>query len=93
MEGPMSKKTNEPPKRANHNGDIKFLNPTSPPVVARSISNKEMGGPSARRPNLDKPSPTATACLKMETSRLHLIFVTPATLTVSQTMCLQVISV
>jgi hypothetical protein len=24
MEGPMSKKTNEPPKRANHKGNIKF---------------------------------------------------------------------
>jgi hypothetical protein len=27
MEGPMSKKTNEPPKRANYKGNIKFLNP------------------------------------------------------------------
>jgi hypothetical protein len=27
MEGPMSKKTNEPPKRANHKGNIKFLEP------------------------------------------------------------------
>jgi hypothetical protein len=53
--------------------DIKFSNPTSPPVVARRISNKERGGPPARRPNLHKPSPTATACLKMEISRLHLI--------------------
>jgi len=26
MEGPTSKKTNEPPKRANHKGNIKFLN-------------------------------------------------------------------
>jgi hypothetical protein len=25
MEGPTSKKTNEPPKRANHKGNIKFL--------------------------------------------------------------------
>jgi hypothetical protein len=25
MEGLMSKKTNEPPKRANHKGNIKFL--------------------------------------------------------------------
>jgi len=29
MEGPMSKKTNEPPKRANHKGNIKFLDPFS----------------------------------------------------------------
>jgi hypothetical protein len=27
MEGPTSKKTKELPKRANHKGDIKFLNP------------------------------------------------------------------
>jgi hypothetical protein len=27
MEGPMSKKTKEPPKRANHKGNIKFPNP------------------------------------------------------------------
>jgi len=27
MEGPTSKKTNEPPKRANHKGNIKFPNP------------------------------------------------------------------
>jgi hypothetical protein len=27
MEGPMSKKTNESPKRANHKGNSKFPNP------------------------------------------------------------------
>jgi len=27
MEGPMSKKTKEPPKRVNHKGNIKFPNP------------------------------------------------------------------
>jgi hypothetical protein len=27
MEGPMSKKTKEPTKRTNHDGNIKFLNP------------------------------------------------------------------
>jgi hypothetical protein len=27
MEGPTSKKTNEPPKKANYKGNIKFLNP------------------------------------------------------------------
>jgi hypothetical protein len=27
MEGPMSKKTNEPPKRVNYKGNIEFLNP------------------------------------------------------------------
>jgi hypothetical protein len=38
MEGPTSKKTKEPPKRANHEGNIQFLNP---PPVMKSISNKE----------------------------------------------------
>ncbi len=27
MEGPMSKKTKEPPKKVNHKGNIKFSNP------------------------------------------------------------------
>ncbi len=27
MEGPIPKKANEPPKRVNHNGNIKFPNP------------------------------------------------------------------
>jgi hypothetical protein len=27
MEGPKSKRTNEPPKKANHKGNIKFPNP------------------------------------------------------------------
>jgi hypothetical protein len=43
MEGPTFKKTNEPPKRANHKGNIKFPNPLS--HVTRSISNKERGLP------------------------------------------------
>jgi hypothetical protein len=33
MEGPTSKKTKESPKKANHKGNIKFLNPS----IARSI--------------------------------------------------------
>jgi hypothetical protein len=37
MEGPMSKKTKKPPKKANHKGNIKFLNL----LVARSISHKK----------------------------------------------------
>jgi len=51
MEGPTSKKTNEPPKREN---------------LKRNISNKERGGPPERTPNLDEPSPTTPACLKIE---------------------------
>jgi hypothetical protein len=38
MEGPTSKKTNEPPKKVNHNGNIKFLNTTP---MGRNISTKE----------------------------------------------------
>jgi hypothetical protein len=51
MEGPTSKKTDEPPKRENHK---------------RNIWNKERGGPPERTPNLDKPSPTTPSCLKIE---------------------------
>jgi hypothetical protein len=54
MEEPTSKKTNEPHKRVNHKGNIKFSNPLQ---ATRSISNKERGGPPERRPSLDKPSP------------------------------------
>ncbi len=39
MAGPTFKKTNEPPKKANHKRNIKFLNPLQ--LVATSISNKE----------------------------------------------------
>jgi hypothetical protein len=49
MEEPTSKKTNEPHKRANHKGNIKFSNPLQ---ATRSISNKERGGPSKRRGGL-----------------------------------------
>jgi hypothetical protein len=38
MEGPMSKKTKESPKRVNHKGNHQV--PEHPPV-ARKISNKE----------------------------------------------------
>jgi hypothetical protein len=50
MEGPNSKKTKEPPKRANHKANIKFPTP-----LARSISNKVMGGLPERRPSLEEP--------------------------------------
>jgi hypothetical protein len=63
MEGPTSKKTNEPPKRLNPQGEHQVPGPTS---VARSRSNNERGGPSEMRPGLEKPSPTATAHLKIE---------------------------
>jgi hypothetical protein len=39
MEGPTSKKMKEPPKRANHKGNVKFPNPRKPPPVMRSIIN------------------------------------------------------
>jgi hypothetical protein len=42
MEGPMSKTTKKPPKKPNHKGNIKFLNPS----CHKKISNKERGGTS-----------------------------------------------
>jgi hypothetical protein len=41
MEGPTSRKTNEPPKRASHKGKHQVLEPLP---VTRSISNKERRG-------------------------------------------------
>jgi hypothetical protein len=78
MEGPTLKKTNEPPKRANQKGNIKFLNP---PLVARNISHNERGRPPERRPSLHKPSPTATTHLKIETVSAHY--------NITDTICLQ----
>jgi hypothetical protein len=70
MEGPTSKRTNEPPLvgRADHKGNIEFSNP---PLIMRRISTKEMGGPPERTPSLDKPSPIATACFKIENAIAH----------------------
>jgi hypothetical protein len=64
MKGSMSKKTKDPPKRPNRKGNIKFSNPS----VARSISNKERGGPPEKMLCLEEPSPTATAHLEIETT-------------------------
>jgi len=58
MEGPMSKKTKEPLRKANHKGEHQVLKPSH---VMRSILNKERGGPPARTLSLEKPSPTAIA--------------------------------
>jgi hypothetical protein len=41
MEGPTFKNTKEPPMRANHKGNIKFLNPV---LLPRSTSNNERRG-------------------------------------------------
>jgi hypothetical protein len=41
MEGPMFKKTNEPPKRGESQGEHQVPEPL---LVARSLSNKERGG-------------------------------------------------
>jgi hypothetical protein len=70
MEGPTSKKTNEPRKRPNQQGEHQVHGPT--PLV-RSRSNNERGGPSEMRPRLEKPSPTATAHLKIETACRHIV--------------------
>jgi hypothetical protein len=37
----------------------------------RSISTKEKEGPPKRTPSLDKPSPIAIACLKIEIAYAH----------------------
>jgi hypothetical protein len=41
MEGPMSKKTKEPSKRANHKENIKFLNPL---LLQEAYQGREGGG-------------------------------------------------
>jgi len=63
MEGPMCKKINEPPKRASHKGNIKFL---KPPPFTKNISNKERGELIERMFSLDEPSPTITTHFKIE---------------------------
>jgi len=55
MEGPTSKKINEPPKKANHKGNIKFLNPLQSGDIKQG---KLKGGHPQRMPCLDEPSPT-----------------------------------
>jgi hypothetical protein len=64
IEGPASKKTNEPPKMSDHKYQV-----PKPLPFARSISNKERGGPPKRTPNLDKP--IATTRFKIETTYTH----------------------
>jgi hypothetical protein len=66
MEGHASKKTNEPPNLVDHKGNIKFSNPL---LVARSISNKERGGPPKRTPSLDEP--IARTHFKIKTTCTH----------------------
>ncbi len=62
MEGPTSKKTNEPPKRVTTRGTSSFSNPSR----HEKHINNEKGGPFARTPSLDEPSPIAIACFKRE---------------------------
>jgi hypothetical protein len=66
MEGPTSKKTKEP--KGEPQGEHQV---PKPPLVARSISNKERGGPLERTPTLKEPSPTATTLLKIEIACAH----------------------
>jgi hypothetical protein len=42
MEGPTSKKTNELPKRANHKGNIKFLNPLQSPEAYHILKGEDL---------------------------------------------------
>jgi hypothetical protein len=59
----MSKKTKEPSERGEPQWEHQV---TEPPLVTRSISNKERGEPFERTPNLEGASPIAIAHLKME---------------------------
>jgi hypothetical protein len=43
VEGPTSKKTKEPPKRVNHMGNIKFLNPFLLQVSSENVKSKGFG--------------------------------------------------
>jgi hypothetical protein len=52
MEGPTSKKTKEPPKRANEQREHQV---PEPPPIMRSISNKKRGGLPERWPSLEEP--------------------------------------
>jgi hypothetical protein len=79
MEGLATiKKTKEPPKRANHKGNIKF---PKPPPVMRSISNKERGGSPEKKPSLEEPSPGRSVyssecfgCLLGQDGFIHWVF-------------------
>jgi hypothetical protein len=42
-----------------------------PPLVARSISNREREGALKRMPSLEKPSPMATTLLKIKITCAH----------------------
>jgi len=61
MEGPMSKKIKK--KRDESQREHQVL---EPPLVKRSISNKERGGPFEKTPNLQEPSPTTTTHFQIE---------------------------
>ncbi len=62
MEGHTSTKT----KKTHQRGWITRGTPSSQTPLARSISNKERGGLPKRTASLKKPSPIATAPLKIE---------------------------
>jgi hypothetical protein len=61
------KKTKEPPKRANHKGNIKFLNP----LLSKEVYKIGKGGPSEKRPSLEEPSPTTIVLFKIEIACAH----------------------
>jgi len=65
-EGPMFKKTKQPLKGTAREHQI-----PKPPLVTRSISNNETGGPFERTPNLEEPSPTAMSSFKIKTTWVH----------------------
>jgi hypothetical protein len=64
---PTSKKEKEPPKEANHKGNIKFPNP----LLLQEAHQIMKGAGSSRRRSLEEPSPTARARLKIEIVCAH----------------------
>ncbi len=53
MKAPMSKKTKEPPKRANHKGNIKFTNP----LMSREAYQMEPAKRANHKGNITFPNP------------------------------------
>ncbi len=63
MEGPTSKKSKEPSKKANHKRNIKSLNPLTPREAYQIKKREEL-----LKGRLEKPSPTTTTRHKIETT-------------------------
>jgi hypothetical protein len=65
MEGPVFKKTKEPPKEGQQQEEHQVL---EHPLVTSSISNMERGELLERMPSLEESSPNVILHLKIETA-------------------------